>query len=32
LLEHNWAVADAHFSLRELPGLIARVLATLPDG
>lgn len=30
LLQHNWEIADAHFSLRELPGLLARVLATLP--
>jgi mannosylglucosylglycerate synthase len=30
LLQHNWEVADAHFSLRDLPGLIADVLGTLP--
>jgi mannosylglucosylglycerate synthase len=32
LLQHNWAIADAHFSIRELPGLIARLLDTLPIG
>jgi glycosyltransferase involved in cell wall biosynthesis len=32
LLEHNWSVADAHFSLRELPGRLAEVLSTLPIG
>lgn len=30
LLQQNWEVADTHFSLRELPGLLARLLATLP--
>jgi mannosylglucosylglycerate synthase len=30
VLQHNWEVADTHFSLRELPALIARVLSTLP--
>ncbi len=30
LLEHNWEVADTHFSLRDLPALIAAVLETLP--
>ena len=32
LLEHNWSVADAHFSLRDLPGRLAEVLSTLPIG
>jgi len=31
LLEHNWQVADTHFSLRDLPRRIASVLATFPD-
>ncbi len=30
LLDHNWSVADAHFSLRELPGRLAEILSTLP--
>jgi glycosyltransferase involved in cell wall biosynthesis len=32
VLRNNWEVADAHFSLRDLPRLIATVLATLPLG
>lgn len=30
LVRHNWEVADAHFSVRDLPGLLAEVLSTLP--
>jgi glycosyltransferase involved in cell wall biosynthesis len=30
VLQHNWEVADAHFSLRQLPGRLAGVLSTLP--
>jgi glycosyltransferase involved in cell wall biosynthesis len=32
LLAHNWAVADAHFSLRDLPTRLAGVLGTLTVG
>jgi glycosyltransferase involved in cell wall biosynthesis len=32
LLAHNWAVADAHFSLRDLPTKLAGVLGTLAVG
>ena len=30
VLRHNWEVADAHFSLRQLPVRLAEVLSTLP--
>jgi glycosyltransferase involved in cell wall biosynthesis len=30
VLEHNWEVADTHFSLRTLPERIGAVLSTLP--
>jgi glycosyltransferase involved in cell wall biosynthesis len=30
VLARNWEVADAHFSLRQLPGRLAEVLSTLP--
>jgi glycosyltransferase involved in cell wall biosynthesis len=32
VLQHNWEVADAHFSLGQLPERIAAVLSTLPIG
>lgn len=32
LLEHNWAVADAHFSERDLPDRLASVLSTMALG
>ncbi|MGH9045986.1 MAG: hypothetical protein ACRDVW_01595 [Acidimicrobiales bacterium] len=30
VLERNWAVADSHFSIRDLPDRLAKILATLP--
>ena len=30
VLQHNWEVADAHFSLRQLPERLAGVLSALP--
>jgi glycosyltransferase involved in cell wall biosynthesis len=32
VLGHNWGVADAHFSIRQLPARLGEVLSTLPPG